>query len=161
MLAGMEVGGNRLWQGLDRVGIDKVRSLRHHRCLGHVLLVLLLDDVSEGGSLQRWRQRLVGLARRRLDGLLDLVVVGRRLRRATHVLMGAAMLFHVVLAGEGLVALGAEGVLLASVFLGMTCGVPGRGEKVAAVKGLGQRAGILVLLGGGLGCAGRRVGHAR
>lgn len=37
--------------------------------------------------------------------------------------MGAAMLFHVVLARKGLVALGAEGVLLTSVFLGMTCGV--------------------------------------
>ena len=33
------------------------------------------------------------------------------------------MLLHVVLACKCLVTLGTEGVLLASVFLGMTCGV--------------------------------------
>jgi len=60
------------------------------------------------------------------------------------------MLLHVVLAGEGLVALGAEGVLLASVLLGMAGGVSRGGEEVAAVVDLGQRAGVLVLLGRGL-----------
>ena len=43
--------------------------------------------------------------------------------RAASVLVGTTMLFHVVLAGEGLVALGAEGVLFASVLLGVAGGV--------------------------------------
>lgn len=60
------------------------------------------------------------------------------------------MLFHIVLASKGLVALGTESVLLASVLLGVTGGMAGCGEEVAAVVVLSQRAGILVLLGGRL-----------
>ena len=57
------------------------------------------------------------------------------------------MLLHVVLAGEGLVALGTEGILLASVLLCVTGGVTRGGEVVGTVELLGQRARVLVLLG--------------
>lgn len=61
--------------------------------------------------------------------------------------MGAAVLLHIVFASEGLVALRAEGILLAGVLLGMASSVSGCGEEIAAVVDLCKWAGILVLLG--------------
>jgi len=50
------------------------------------------------------------------------------------VLVGATMLLHVILAGEGLVALGTEGVLLARVLLGVSRRMAGSGEEIVAVE---------------------------
>lgn len=60
--------------------------------------------------------------------------------------MGPAMLLHVVLAGEGLVALRAEGILLARVLLSVAGGVARGGEVVAAVVLLGDGARVAVFL---------------
>lgn len=79
--------------------------------------------------------------------------VRRRLGGTAHILMSATMLLHVVLARESLVAFWAEGILLASVLLGVTCRVSRGSEKVGAVEGLCQWAGVLVLLGHRLACA--------
>lgn len=65
-------------------------------------------------------------------------------------LVGAAMLLHVVLACEGLVALGAEGVLLAGVLLGVASGMARGGEEVVAAELLGHGARVAVLLGAGV-----------
>ena len=62
-------------------------------------------------------------------------------------LVREAMLFHVVLAGEGLVALGANGVSVAGVLLGVSRCVAIGGEEVVAFFLLGERARILALLG--------------
>ena len=67
--------------------------------------------------------------------------------RSAPALVRVAMLFHVVLAGEGLVALGANGVFVAGVLLGVARCVAIGGEEVVAVFLLGERARILALLG--------------
>lgn len=82
------------------------------------------------------------------------------------------MLLHVVFAGEGLVALWAEGVLLAGVLFGVAGSVARGGEVVVAVELLGHGARVAVLLwacvvcccGGGLvfwGLLGAEVGGMR
>ena len=104
---------------------------------------MLLDGSLEGRlSLDR----LLGC---RLSRLLDLRVIAATTgtRRATTILVGATVLFHVVFAGEGLVALGTEGILLTSVLLCVTGSVTRGGEVVGTVELLGQRARVLVLLG--------------
>ena len=73
------------------------------------------------------------------------------LGRAAAVLVGATVLLHVVLAGEGFVALRAESVLFASVLLGVAGSVARGGEVVGAVELLGERARVLVLLARRLG----------
>lgn len=60
--------------------------------------------------------------------------------------MRPAMLLHVVFASECLVAFWAKSVLLARVFLSMSCCVARGGEEVGAANLLSHRAGILVLL---------------
>ena len=72
-------------------------------------------------------------------------------------LVRAPVLLHVVLAREGLVALRAEGVLLAGVLLGVARGVAGGGEEVGAADLIKKRTWILVLLALRLGvrCAGQ------
>lgn len=59
--------------------------------------------------------------------------------------VGAAVLLHVVLAGEALLALRTDGVLLACVLLCVAGGVAGRGELVPALKLLSERAWKAVL----------------
>ena len=56
------------------------------------------------------------------------------------------MLLHVVLAGKGLVALWAEGVLLARVLFRVASGMARGGEMVLAVVLLGERARVGILL---------------
>jgi hypothetical protein len=62
------------------------------------------------------------------------------------VLVSAPVLLHVILAGEGFVALRAEGVLFARVLFRMTGGVTGSGEVVTAAVLLGQRARVGIFL---------------
>lgn len=78
-------------------------------------------------------------------GLLDIAV--STLGRIATTLVSAAVLLHVVLAGEGLVALWAKCVLLASVLLGVAGGVARGGEEVVAAELLGHWAWVAVLLG--------------
>lgn len=73
------------------------------------------------------------------------------------VLVGAPVLFHIVLARKSLFAVRADGVLLARVLLRVSCSVARGGEIVVAGELLGQRARVLVLLGLGVG---RRHGLA-
>lgn len=65
--------------------------------------------------------------------------------------VGSPMLFHIVLAGEGLVALGAERILPSGVLLGVTSSVSRGGEVVVAVEGLCHGTRIAVLLGSDIG----------
>lgn len=60
--------------------------------------------------------------------------------------MSATVLFHVILARESLVALGADGILLASVFLRVASGVARGGEELIAVILFGDGTRVLVLL---------------
>lgn len=61
--------------------------------------------------------------------------------------MGSPVLFHVVFAGEGLVALGTERVFLPRVFLGVSSSVARGGEEIGASVLFGHRTRILVFLG--------------
>lgn len=78
-------------------------------------------------------------------GLLDVAV--STLGRVAATLVSAAVLLHVVLAGKGLVALGAESILLASVLLCVAGSMARGGKEVVALELLGHRARIAVLLG--------------
>ena len=92
-------------------------------------------------------------------GLLDAVVGA--LAGVAPALVCPAVLLHVVLAGEGLVALGAEGVLLARVLLRVPCGVARGGEVVAAVVLFRYGARVAVLLGALVGRLGPVEGLCR
>lgn len=100
------------------------------------------------------------LLHRLLGGLLHLGLLSIvRPRGTAPVLVRATMLLHVVLSRKGLVALGAEGVLLAGMFLGVTCGMAGCGEEICAADLLGHWARVLVLLRLRLAVRGRRDGR--
>ena len=71
--------------------------------------------------------------------------------------MGALVLLHVVFAGEGFLAGGAEDVFLARVFLAVAGGVAGGGEGVGAVVADGVGAGVFFLRGWGFGGRGGGV----
>lgn len=96
----------RLLQG-ENVRLRLHLSLhRGHLVLGLLLLFteLLLGKLLFDGGLEG-RLGLDRLLRRRLGGLLDLGVIAAAIgagRRASAVLVGATMLFHVVLSREGL-----------------------------------------------------------
>lgn len=70
--------------------------------------------------------------------------------------MGALVLLHIVFAGEGFMAGGAEDIFLARVFLAMASGVARGGEGIAASVAGSMRARILLLhgFGGGVGRSG-------
>lgn len=63
-------------------------------------------------------------------------------------LMGAPVLFHVVLARESLVAFGTERVFLPGMLFRVTRGVARCGEEVRAADLFGHWTWVLVLLGG-------------
>ena len=83
-------------------------------------------------------------------GFLDVSI--STLRGIATTLVCTAMLLHVVLAGKGLVALGAEGVLLASVLLRVPGGVARGGEVVVAAELLRHGARVAVFLWAGVHC---------
>jgi len=113
-------------------------------------------------SLERCRRGLIRLARIRLARFLDAIVRIRFRCWSAHVLMRATVLFHIILASEGLIALWTVCVLLARVLFRMTRRMTGSSEVVCAIVLLGHWARILVFLGCMLagGAIGER-GHAR
>lgn len=76
-----------------------------------------------------------------LGGIASLAAAGR---------VGAAVLLHVVLARESLLAVGADCIFLAGVLLGVSCSVAGGGEVVLATELRCEGARVLILLRPGL-----------
>lgn len=122
--------------GLDCGCHEAVRGADGERRIHH-------GQAGEGGQAGLQRGGLWSL--RGGFGLLD-AVVGALAGVAT-ALVCPAVLLHVVLASEGLVAFGAEGVLLARVLLCVASSVARGGEVVAAVVLLCHGARVAVLLG--------------
>lgn len=63
--------------------------------------------------------------------------------------MGALVLFHVILSGEGFVACRAQYVFLSGVFLAVAGCVAGGSEGVGAIEAAGVGTGVLLLRRGG------------
>jgi hypothetical protein len=66
--------------------------------------------------------------------------------RVATILVSTSMLFHVILASEGFIALRAEGILLARVLFRVTRSMSRGGEVVTAVVLLGQWARVRIFL---------------